>query len=74
MLSATQGLLEEGIAYAKSQGLSNEFVYLNYALPSQDPIAGYGEGNVRHLREMSRRYDPEGVFQRLVPGGFKLWR
>ncbi|MCJ1475409.1 hypothetical protein MMC13_004071 [Lambiella insularis] len=74
VLRATRTLLEQGVAYAQSQGLGSRFVYLNYALQSQDPIAGYGAESVRHLREMSRRYDPEGVFQRLVPGGFKLWR
>jgi len=29
---------------------------------------------VEFLRRVSRRYDRRGVFQRLVPGGFKLWR
>ena len=36
------------------------------------PIAGYGEENVEILQKVSRKYDPEGVFQRLVSGGFKL--
>ncbi|MCJ1431949.1 hypothetical protein MMC27_001305 [Xylographa pallens] len=74
VLNATQTLLTQSIAYARTQNLYNEFVYLNYALQSQDPIASYGPENVARLREVSRSYDPQGVFQTLCPGGFKLWR
>jgi hypothetical protein len=49
-----------------------EWCYLNYADKSQDPIGSYGEGNVKLLREAAARYDPEGVFQTLCPGGFKI--
>jgi hypothetical protein len=35
-------------------------------------IEGYGAANVAFLRDVSRKYDPLGVFQKLVPGGFKL--
>jgi hypothetical protein len=57
---------------AKSLGLLHGFQYLNYADPSQDPLESYGPANVQHLKEASRKYDPSGVFQRQVPGGFKL--
>ncbi|KAF2279163.1 FAD-binding domain-containing protein [Westerdykella ornata] len=59
-------------AYAKSKGIDNDFVYLNYASEFQDPIASYGADNVERLRAISRKYDPGQVFQRLQPGGFKL--
>ncbi|KAL8813184.1 MAG: hypothetical protein Q9200_000451 [Gallowayella weberi] len=52
--------------------LSNEYVYLNYAAPGQDPIAGYGAGNQANLRAVSRKYDPLQIFQKAVPGAFKL--
>jgi hypothetical protein len=55
-------------------GLLNPFVYLNYAFQEEDPIASYGAENVEFLREVSKDVDPEGVFQRLARGGFKLWR
>ncbi|KAH0538564.1 hypothetical protein FGG08_004852 [Glutinoglossum americanum] len=61
-------------ALAKSMDLFNDYIYLNYAFQDQDPIASYGEGNLEELRRVSREVDPEGVFQRLVKGGFKLWR
>ncbi|KAL8823503.1 MAG: hypothetical protein Q9191_005796 [Dirinaria sp. TL-2023a] len=72
--NATETLITQAVAYAKSEGLYNEYLYLNYALQQQDPIASYGQGNVNFLRVVSQRYDPLRVFQRLVPGGFKLWR
>ena len=63
----------DGIAkLANSMGLLHEFQYLNYADPSQNPIGSYGPENVQNLRKTSRKYDPKEVFQRQVPGGFKL--
>jgi Berberine and berberine like len=57
---------------AEEMGLLHEFQYINYADPSQDPIGGYGTENVEFLRQVSRKYDPKGIWQRQVPGGFKL--
>ncbi|KAI1267907.1 FAD-binding domain-containing protein [Xylariaceae sp. FL1019] len=59
-------------AYAKEVGADMEFVYMNYADSSQDPIATYGEGNVQFMRDVAAKYDPSGVFQTLVSGGFKI--
>ncbi|KAI1336600.1 FAD binding domain protein [Xylariaceae sp. FL0016] len=57
---------------ADALGGLHRFRYLNYANPSQDPIGSYGEENLEFLRNVSARYDPEGMFRRQVPGGFKL--
>lgn len=59
-------------AYAKSLGADIDFLYGNYCDGSQDPFASYGEKNIRHMREVSQKYDPDGVFQSRVPGGFKI--
>lgn len=48
-------------------------MYLNYADKGQEVIRGYGEGNRKELRRVSKVYDPEGVFQKAVVGGFKLF-
>jgi len=72
--NAAKGFIAAVTARAKQVGLFNEYIYLNYALESQDPIASYGQDNVGFLRQVSRRYDPKQVFQKLVPGGFKLYR
>lgn len=49
-----------------------DWVYLNYSDKSQDPLRSYGAENVRKLKDVAARYDPEQVFQELCPGGFKL--
>lgn len=64
--------LEQLNEFAKSIGADNEYIYLNYADRSQNPLAGYGEENVEFMRMVAREYDPSGVFQNQVPGGFKL--
>ncbi|KAJ0106895.1 FAD binding domain-containing protein [Diaporthe amygdali] len=58
----------------KASGNSLPFVYLNYANPSQDPLGSYGAENIELIREVSAKYDPQGFFQRRVPGGFKISR
>lgn len=59
-------------AVTAALGTDKPYIYLNYAYPGQDPIKGYGQEGVKLLREASKKYDPKGVFQNLVPGGFKV--
>lgn len=59
-------------AEAKSKGLDNEYIYMNYASQFEDPISSYGAQNVDRLRRISKKYDPQQVFQKLHPGHFKL--
>lgn len=77
---------QEAFAYPKVKALIatlEEFVsaieggwikwkYMNYADKSQDVLASYGEENVQKMKDAAAKYDPDGVFQRLVPGGFKI--
>lgn len=48
------------------------FRYLNYSDISQDPLRTYGESNVKQMQKVAIKYDPTGIFQRRVPGGFKI--
>ncbi|KAI1176055.1 FAD-binding domain-containing protein [Nemania sp. FL0916] len=59
-------------AAAEKAGGLHRFKYLNYADPSQSVLESYGDENLAFLRATSKKYDPEGVFQKKVPGGFKL--
>lgn len=49
-----------------------DFRYLNYCHATQDPLSTYGEASLKKIREAATKYDPAGVFQTRVPGGFKI--
>ncbi|KAJ1323848.1 prosolanapyrone-II oxidase [Microdochium nivale] len=55
-------------------GSAHAYRFTNYASSWQRPLEGYGEENLRFLREVSKRYDPQGLFQTGCLGGFKLGR
>lgn len=67
-----QTMLTELDKYARSIDKDNQFIWLNYADKSQNPLRSYGSNNLRKLRRIARQYDPQEVFQYIVPGGFKL--
>jgi hypothetical protein len=48
--------------YAGERETGVRFKYINCTFTFQDPIGSYGEANRGRLREVSERYDPEGVF------------
>jgi hypothetical protein len=50
----------------------DDYVYLNYAALTQDPIQGYGVDNVNFLKNTSMIHDSRQIFQKLLSGGFKL--
>lgn len=62
------------LAFAKSLGSNEDFIYLPYADAAQDALGSYGATSVQHIRQVSKDYDPERFFQRRVPGGFKIDR
>ncbi|KAL4746739.1 hypothetical protein BDW72DRAFT_184240 [Aspergillus terricola var. indicus] len=64
--------IEKIEAVATAHGTGHRFRYLNYCAQWQRPLEGYGEENLRFLTEVSRKYDPDGLFQRGCAGGFKL--
>ncbi|KAJ8116801.1 hypothetical protein OPT61_g1844 [Boeremia exigua] len=57
---------------AKNRGLYNEYIYMNYAGPYQNVVPSYGEENLAKLKKIAKKYDPQAVFQKLQPGGYKL--
>ncbi|KAH9228695.1 hypothetical protein K456DRAFT_57021 [Colletotrichum gloeosporioides 23] len=59
-------------AYAEFIGVFKDWRYLNYAWGDQNPIATYGEKNVAFLKDVAKRVDPDGVFQKLRTTGFKI--
>ncbi|ORX93345.1 hypothetical protein BCR34DRAFT_499958 [Clohesyomyces aquaticus] len=78
--SATEGLnnaLKDFIKMfddiAEEEGVKNKYVYLNFAAWFQEPLQGYGNESLRTLKRVARKYDPKGLFQKQLAGGFKLF-
>lgn len=59
-------------AYYEEEGVHVEWEYLGYADGSQSPLSTYGADNIQLIRDVAAKYDPEGVFQTRIPGGFKI--
>ncbi|KAF3924351.1 hypothetical protein AA313_de0200559 [Arthrobotrys entomopaga] len=72
ILAALDSTLAQLIAYTKTKNIFHPFFYLNYARKQDNPIGSYGSASVANLRSVSRKYDSLQVFQKLVPGGFKI--
>ncbi|KAF2023418.1 FAD-binding domain-containing protein [Setomelanomma holmii] len=68
----TRAAIEQIDAFATEHGTAHRYRYLNYCDSWQRPFDGYGKANLEFMREVSRKYDPEGLFQRGCAGGFKL--
>lgn len=56
------------------RGAESDYVYMNYASMFQDVISSYGQANKARLLKVTKKYDPQQVFQKLQPGYFKLKR
>lgn len=71
-----QGITREAIENIESAAAvrqtSHRWRFMNYCARWQQPFAGYGSDNWQFLREVSRKYDPQGLFQMGCVGGFKL--
>lgn len=57
---------------ARNRDVYHPWVYLNYAFPHQDPIGSYGAESQAQLQKVGKKYDPEGFFQVVGAGSFKL--
>ncbi|KAF5009172.1 hypothetical protein FDECE_4616 [Fusarium decemcellulare] len=66
-------LLDQAAGQARSYGAFDNYIFLNYAAPWQDVTTGYGRHNMAAMQKASNKYDPRGIFQNAVPGGFKLF-
>jgi hypothetical protein len=71
--AASRALIAAITAATKAAGVHRPYMYLNYAEGSQEVIDGYGSSAKSKLQAACRKYDPERIFQRQVPGGFKAF-
>ena len=72
LLTTFKNALDKIDEDAAKRGTAVPYKYMNYAFNFQHPIASYGEEMHGRLREISKAYDSDGLFQKGVPGGFKL--
>lgn len=57
---------------AAKMGILLPFIFMNNATATQDPITGYGPEHIARLKEVSKKYDAQQVFQSLQGDGFLL--
>lgn len=73
LLHFLTSLVEKIDIASKKAGLFYPFIFLNDAGIGQSPFPLYGGGSsLEKMRTIARKYDPEGVFQDLASGAFKI--
>jgi hypothetical protein len=72
--STMRGVIDKINADATARKTLVPFKYMNYAVKTDDVISSYGAANKAKLQKASKKYDPAGLFQTGVPGGFKLFK
>ncbi|KAI1874500.1 hypothetical protein JX265_004708 [Neoarthrinium moseri] len=72
MNNVADQMLSDLEAAAKRLGVYNRYIDMNHAKTEQKVLEGYGSQNYELLKAVAGKYDPKGVFQNLMPGGFKL--
>ena len=56
----------------EQRGLNVPFLFMNDASRDQSPLSLYGLENLAKLKDVSKKYDPLQMMQRLQNGGFLL--
>ena len=74
IITAIENLVAVSKRLAEEKDLLHRYIFGNYGYWKDNVIQRYGEDSVSKLWETCRKYDPDGLFQKGVPGGFKLPR
>lgn len=72
VMAAASITIKRAQVAAEKEGAEYRWIYQNYAAKEQRVFDGYGEASLGRLRKVSAKYDPEGVWEKLQPGYFKL--
>ena len=67
-----QETYEMVIDLTKQRGLWDPYIFLNDTFMTQNVLRSYGTDSFAKMKAVSAKYDPHGMFQTQVPGGFKL--
>lgn len=68
-LEAYKTALEE---YARKKDADVAWRYINYCDKTQNFLKSYGQDNIDFMKQVAAKFDPEGVFQKHMPGSFKI--
>lgn len=69
---AVEDLLQKFRTIASGKGVLHRYIFTNYGYYKDDALSGYGQESAKRMRGVSEKYDPDGIFQKAVPGGFKI--
>ncbi|KAI1261351.1 hypothetical protein F5Y18DRAFT_440462 [Xylariaceae sp. FL1019] len=72
VLPAHDEFVKSMIELADSRGLLHRYIMLTYSGFDQPVLESYGPENMEKMTAVQAAYDPDRVFQRLVPGGQKM--
>ncbi|KAF2734667.1 FAD binding domain-containing protein [Polyplosphaeria fusca] len=67
------GAIDKVDGIAREEGAHVKYKYMDYAHWKQDVFGGYGAEEVERMKGVAQDYDPLGMFQHQVTGGFKLF-
>lgn len=70
--NAVDTLAATAKSLAEKEGKLLKYVCMTFATSEQDVINSYGPENVKEMKQVAAKYDPDGVFQKLQYGGFLL--
>jgi len=65
----THELIHEAL---EKKGLSHPFIYMNDAQGHQKVFAGYGQKELKRLKQVREKYDPQRLWKKGLVGGFKI--
>jgi FAD/FMN-containing dehydrogenase len=68
----TRQAIEKMEAFAESNHTAHRYRYPNYCSDWQKPFGSYGEENLKFLRDISKKYEPDGLFKKGCSGALKL--
>lgn len=57
---------------ATNMGILLPFIFMNHATATQDPVASYGPEHIARLKDVSKKYYAQQVFQNFQGDGFLL--
>ena len=58
--------------FVRKQKGEVQWRYINYSDKTQNPLKAYGKENLAFMKKVAAKYDPKRVFQKQVPGSFKV--